>query len=84
MLPNWCASGLPSPRQGLPRPVREIPDPLARMVFETLPIHPDLLTSDYDYIFNFLRMNILRAHEDLLELADRPAITDELLGSAGI
>ncbi len=69
---------------GAPRPVREIPDPLARMVFETLPIHPDLLTSDYDYIFNFLRMNILRAHEDLLELADRPAITDELLGSAGI
>ena len=38
-----------------------------------VPIHPDLLTNDYDYIFNFLRMNLLRAHEDFLELADRTA-----------
>ena len=45
---------------GAPRPVREIPDPLARMVFEAVPIHPDLLTNDYDYIFNFLRMNMLQ------------------------
>ncbi|MBB4004527.1 MAG: hypothetical protein V7704_02600 [Aurantimonas endophytica] len=65
---------------GPPRPVREIPKPLARKVFEAVPIHPDLLTNDYDYIFNFLRMNILRAHEDFLNLADRAAIADELLG----
>ena len=71
--PTWCASALPPPRPGAPRPVREIPEPLARMVFEAVPIHPDLLTNDYDYIFNFLRMNLLRAHEDLLEPADRAA-----------
>jgi hypothetical protein len=65
---------------GAPRPVREIPDPLARKVFEAVPIHPDLLTNDYDYVFNFLRMNLLRAHEDFLESADRPAIVSELLG----
>lgn len=70
---------LSATQAGAPRPVREIPDPLARMVFEAVPIHPDLLTNDYDYIFNFLRMNILRAHEDLLELADRVAIVEELL-----
>ena len=57
-------------------------DPMARLVFEAVPIHPNLLTNDYDYIFNFLRMNILRAHEDLLELADRAAIVDELLDSS--
>ena len=73
---------LAATQAGAPRPVREIPDPLARMVFEMVPIHPTLLTNDYDYIFNFLRMNLLRAHEDFLELADRPAMADELLGVA--
>jgi hypothetical protein len=67
---------------GVPRPVRDLARPLARKVFEAVPIHPDLLTNDYDYIFNFLRMNILRAHEDFIDLADRPAIADELLGPA--
>ena len=75
---------LAATQAGAPRPVREIPDPLARIVFEAVPIHPNLLTNDYDYIFNFLRMNILRAHEDLLELADRAAIVDELLGPSGV
>ena len=75
---------LDSTQAGAPRPVRDLPDPLARMVFEAVPIHPELLTNDYDYIFNFLRMNLLRAHEDLLELADRAAIVDELLGSSRV
>ncbi|MEI5682510.1 hypothetical protein AAAK29_29860 [Mesorhizobium sp. CCNWLW179-1] len=75
---------LSATQAGAPRPVREIPDPLARIVFEVMPIHPDLLTNDYDYIFNFLRMNILRAHEDLLELADRAAIVDGLLGASRV
>ncbi|MGX9179532.1 hypothetical protein [Mesorhizobium sp. BHbdii] len=69
---------------GPPRPVREIPEPLARTVFEMVPIHPNLLTNDYDYIFNFLRMNLLRAHEDFLAQADRSALVDELLGAARI
>jgi hypothetical protein len=67
-----------------PRPVRKIPEPLARTVFEMVPIHPNRLTNDYDYIFNFLRMNLLRAHEDFLEQADRSALVDELLGAARI
>ncbi|RWK55418.1 hypothetical protein [Mesorhizobium sp.] len=67
---------------GPPRPVREIPEPLARTVFEMVPIHPNLLTNDYDYIFNFLRMNLLRAHDDFLAQADRSALVDELLGPA--
>lgn len=70
---------LSAARAAPPRAVREIPDPTARMVFDALPIHPELVTDDYDYIFNFLRMNVLRAHEDLIERADRAAIADELL-----
>ena len=75
---------LDASQAGPPRPVREIPDPLARRVFEAVPIHPDLLTNDYDYIFNFLRMNLLRAHEDFLAQANRNALVDELLGAARI
>jgi hypothetical protein len=74
---------LAATQAGAPRPVREIPEPMARMVFDALPIHPELLTNDYDYIFNFLRMNILRAHEDLLNAADRIALVDDLLAPSG-
>jgi hypothetical protein len=75
---------LAATQSGPPRPVREIPKPLARTVFEMVPIHQDLLTNDYDYIFNFLRSNLLRAHEDFLAEADRRALVDELLGTARI
>ena len=51
---------------GPPRPVREMPEPAARAVFDALPLYKEIVTHDYDYIFNNLRMNLLRAHEDLL------------------
>jgi hypothetical protein len=65
---------------GAPRPVREMPEPMARIVFGALPLHKEIVTRDYDYIFNNLRMNLLRAHEDLLKTGDLPAITEDLLG----
>jgi hypothetical protein len=65
---------------GPPRPVRNIPDPTARMIFDALPMHKDIVTNDYDYIFNNLRMNLLRAHEDLLQAGNLKAIADDLLG----
>lgn len=63
-----------------PRPVRQIPDPLAKLVFRTLPIHESIVTNDYDYIFNNLRMNLLRFHSDFLDTVDAPALVDDLLG----
>jgi hypothetical protein len=66
-------------QSGAARPVRNMPEPLARDVFAAVPIHPDLLTNDYDYIFNNLRMNLLRAHEDLVKRADMGRIVAELL-----
>jgi hypothetical protein len=63
-----------------PRPVRVVPDPTARMVFNALPIHKTIVSRDYDYIFNNLRMNLLRTHEDFLSLADLSALADDLLG----
>lgn len=65
-----------------PRPVRQIPDPLARTVFEALPIHEKIVVNDYDYIFNNLRMNLLRIHSDFMDAVDGPALVDDLLGPA--
>lgn len=65
-----------------PRPVREIPEPVAKTVFDALPIHKDIVTNDYDYIFNNLRMNLLRTHEDFIASADLGAVADDLLGRA--
>lgn len=62
------------------RPVREMPDPMARAVFNVLPIHKDIVTNDYDYIFNNLRMNLLRAHEDFIAVADLKVVAADLLG----
>lgn len=63
-----------------PRPVSKLPNPLARRVFEAVPIHPSIITNDYDYIFNFLRMNLLRAHEDFENQADMPALVEAITG----
>lgn len=65
---------------GAPRPVREVPKPTARMIFDALPLHKDVVTNDYDYIFNNLRMNLLRIHDDFLAVADLDALADDLLG----
>ena len=75
---------LEATQAGPPRPVREMPAPMARAVFNVLPLHKDIVTNDYDYIFNNLRMNLLRAHEEFLEAADLPRLADDLLGSAAL
>lgn len=64
-----------------PRPVRHLADPLARNVFQALPLHANLLTNDFDYIFNNLRMNLIRAHDDLEAVADPKRIADSLVQS---
>ncbi len=63
-----------------PRPVRDLASPLARNVFDVLPIHESLLTHDFDYIFNNLRMNVLRAHEDFLGSVEPADLVRELVG----
>lgn len=68
---------------GPPRPVREMPKPMARAVFNVLPMHKDIVTNDYDYIFSNLRMNLLRAHEDFLQAADLQAVADSLFDADG-
>lgn len=63
-----------------PRPVRKVAEPMAKLIHAALPIHKDIVAHDYDYIRNNLRMNLLRAHEDFLKVADLEALADDLLG----
>ena len=62
------------------RPVSEMAAPMARLIYDNLPIHKQIVRHDYDYIFSFLRMNLLRAHEDFLEAADLDALARALTG----
>lgn len=63
------------------QPVRAMPRGLADLIFEALPIHPSIVKNDADYIHNNIRMNLLRAHDDLLAAADLPALVRDLGGT---
>lgn len=84
-LASWAdQSGLVADRLAVaalaaPRPIRLLADPLARAVFDALPLHASLLTNDFDYIFNNLRMNLIRTNEDLAAVADMRRIIDSIL-----
>ncbi len=64
------------------RPIEKMAAPMARKVFERLPIHKDIVRHDYDYIRNNLRMNLVRTHEDFLAIARPAELVAELLGKA--
>lgn len=61
------------------RPVRKMPEGMAEQIFAVLPLHPSIVTNDSDYIFNNVRMNLLRAHDDFLASADLPSLVQALL-----
>jgi len=62
------------------REARHMAKPMARRIFDKLPIHKDIVQYDYDYIHNNLRMNLMRMHDDFLKLANGRALAAELLG----
>ncbi len=64
--------------QAPPRPVHLVPEPMARLIFAALPLHVEIVAKDYDYIFNNLRMNLVRAHDDFEATADPRAIAASL------
>jgi hypothetical protein len=72
---------LEATQAGAPRPVRKVAEPMAKLIHRALPIHKDIVEHDYDYIRNNLRMNLLRAHEDFLKVADLGALADDLVGT---
>lgn len=70
---------LAATQHGAPRPVRDVPKSTARAIFDALPLHKEVVTHDFDYIFNNLRMNLLRIHDDFLDLAKTGPLVEDLL-----
>ncbi len=60
--------------------VRDMAKPMSGMVFKLLPIHKDIVKYDKDYIRNNLRMNLVRAHEDFVKIANTQLLVVDLLG----
>jgi hypothetical protein len=53
-----------------PHAVKDIPRETAREFFDNLPFHPDVRASDYELITNNLRVNLCRAYDDFVSVAD--------------
>ena len=62
-----------------PKPVKDLPHEIAEEFFRNLPIHGDLRGFDFELITNNLRVNLCRAHDDLLATADLPALAAALI-----
>ncbi|NGO52408.1 type II toxin-antitoxin system VapC family toxin [Allomesorhizobium camelthorni] len=71
---------LQATQAGPPRPVKDMTSPSARMIFEALPLHKEIVAHDFDYIRNNLRMNLLRFHEDFVAAARFETLVPSLLG----
>jgi hypothetical protein len=71
---------LQATQAGPPRPVKDMTKPSARMIYDALPLHKEIVTHDFDYIRNNLRMNLLRFHEDFLAAARFESLVPALLG----
>ncbi|MGL4488890.1 MAG: hypothetical protein ACRCU5_05535 [Rhizobiaceae bacterium] len=61
------------------RPVRDMASPMAKVIYDNLPLHQHIVRHDYDYILNNLRMNLLRAHELFISDLDGKALSGELI-----
>jgi hypothetical protein len=71
---------LQATQAGPPRSVKDMTSPSARMIFEALPLHKEIVTHDFDFIRNNLRMNLLRFHEDFVAAARFETLVPSLLG----
>ena len=64
-----------------PHPIKDLPQETASEFLEKLPIHADLRQFDFELVTNNLRVNLCRAHEDFLAMADAPALVSALVAA---
>lgn len=62
-----------------PRAVKNIPVDSARIIFEVLPIHPELRQHDFELVTNNLRVNLCRSYETFVAGLDADALIGELV-----
>jgi hypothetical protein len=61
-----------------PKPVKDIPEPLAQAYFSLMPIHEKLRGQDYPTMRNYLRVTLINIHDRLIQRADLPALVAAL------
>ena len=62
-----------------PKPVKDMPVPLAEAYFDLMPIHEKLRAPDFLAISNYLRVSLINIHDELIERLDVPAVVQSLL-----
>lgn len=62
-----------------PHPVKDIPLETASEFAENMPVHAEVRKFDFQLVTNNLRVNLCRAYEDLLAMADMPALSAALI-----
>jgi hypothetical protein len=62
-----------------PKPVKDIPVPIADAYFGLMPIHEKLRAADFLAIRNYLRVSLINIHDELEKRLDAPAVAQALL-----
>ncbi len=62
--------------------VMDIPDPLAEIYFDLMPIHEKLRGRDFQTTRNYLRVSLCNIHDELVGRMDRAALEQALTAGA--
>lgn len=61
-----------------PKWAKDIPEPLADVYFNLMPIHEKLRARDAPALRNYLRVTMINVHDDLTKRLDVPAVVESL------
>ncbi len=61
-----------------PKPVKDIPVPLAESYFNLMPIHEKLRGPDFPTLRNYMRVTLINSHDELVKRLDAPAVIHAL------
>ena len=76
---DWLEKRLARIQLAAPKPVGEVPLETIDLFYEQVPVHETVRQHDYVLIRNHIRMNLVRAYEDFVAVADPPALVERLL-----
>ena len=66
-----------------PKWAKDVPEPLAEIYFNLMPIHEKLRQADYPAIRNYLRVTMCNIHDELSARMDTPAVAGMLQTPVG-
>jgi hypothetical protein len=61
-----------------PKPVKDIPVPLAENYFNLMPIHENFRGPDFPTLRNYMRITLINSHDEFVKRLDAPALMHDL------